>query len=125
MNLDILRYTWRRRNPTKQARLDYFVISKPLTDLICSCKIRPGYRTDHSRIDLDIILNSFEQGKGVWKLNCSLLKNPEYLILIKESIKTVKKTYSVPVYNPECFDLIPDSDIVLVIEDDIFLEMFS
>ena len=35
----------------------------------------------------------------------------------------VIKTCSVPVYNPECLDLIPDSDIALVTEDDIFLEM--
>ena len=30
---DIKRYTWRRRNPIKQAHLDYFIISKNLTDL--------------------------------------------------------------------------------------------
>ena len=42
-HLDIKQYTWRRRNPIKQARLDYSIISKNLTDLIQSCKIRPSY----------------------------------------------------------------------------------
>ena len=48
------RYTWRRRNPTKHARLDYFVGSSSLIDFIHSTNIKPGYRTDHSIIELKL-----------------------------------------------------------------------
>ena len=44
---DTHRYTWRRKNPLKQARLDYYLASNTFLDLINKCKILPGYRTDH------------------------------------------------------------------------------
>ena len=90
LNPTAKRFTWRRRNPIKQARLDYFLISQTLADLITNCNIKPGYRSDHSRVDLDIMLNTFSQGRGVWKFNCSLLKHPEYSKIINEAIMTVK-----------------------------------
>ena len=62
LNPTVKRFTWRRRNPIKQARLDYFLISQTLADLITNCNIKPGYRSDHSRVDIDIILNTFNQG---------------------------------------------------------------
>ena len=68
------RYTWRRKNPIKQARLDYFLASKNILDIVKSCQINPGYRSDHSILRLDIMLNRFECGKGVWKFNNSLLR---------------------------------------------------
>ena len=37
------RYTWRRNNPIKQARLDYFLSSESLIDLVEYVRIRPGY----------------------------------------------------------------------------------
>ena len=38
------------------------------------------------------MLNTFSEGRGVWKLNCSSLKHREYLKLINEAKMTVKKT---------------------------------
>ena len=90
LNPTTKRYTWRRRNPIKQARLDYFLISETLTDLLQNCHIKPGYRSDHSRVDIDIILDTFKQGKSVWKFNCSLLTHPDYVELINDAIVTVK-----------------------------------
>ena len=40
------RYTWRRKNPIKQARLDYFIASSPLTDITETCQIKSSYRSD-------------------------------------------------------------------------------
>ena len=68
------------------------------------------------------MLNTFSQGKGVWKFNCSLLKHPEYLKLINEAIMTVKKQYAIPVYNVGYLESIPDSDINFTITDNTFLE---
>ena len=67
------RYTWRRKNPVQQARLDYFIISNQFLDFVNTCNIHPGYRTDHSIVELKINLCNFTKGKGVWKFNCSLL----------------------------------------------------
>ena len=76
------RYTWRRKNPLKQARLDYFIASQSFLDNVNKCVIRPGYRSDHSFVELNLITSHFVKGRGVWKFNCSLLKNKEYLIQI-------------------------------------------
>ena len=53
------RYTWRSRNPLKQARLDFFLTSDTIIDLINKCEIKPGYKSDHSFIALEIIQNKF------------------------------------------------------------------
>ena len=45
---DEKKYTWRRKNPLKQARLDFFLISDAATDLVEDCSILPSYRSDHS-----------------------------------------------------------------------------
>ena len=47
-------FTWRQRNPMKRARLDYAIGTNSLMDIVQSCKILPGYRSDHSRIELDL-----------------------------------------------------------------------
>ena len=67
------RYTWRKKNPVKQARLDYFLVSENIVDIIHKCKVKPSYRSDHLTIELDIIH--------------SLLKNSEYLNLINKIIR--------------------------------------
>ena len=56
------RYTWRRQNPIKQARLDYFIGSRTLLDLITKCNISAGYRSNHSSI------SKFKRGKGYGSL---------------------------------------------------------
>ena len=59
------RYTWRKKNPIKQARLDYFLATASMTDIIDKCNINPGYRSDHSILELQISINTFKQGKGL------------------------------------------------------------
>ena len=119
---DCLRYTWRRHNPLKQARLDYFIVSSNLTDLIDNIDIKPGYKSDHSMLELKIVLNRFKLGKGIWKFNTSLLKDIEYLTQIRQFIKEEIARYAVPLYNLEKLDKIPTNQIQLTIEDDVFLE---
>ena len=68
------RYTWQKRNPIKQACLDYFLISNQMSNIIKSCSIKAGYHSNHPIIELKIILNKLIRGKGLWKFNISLLK---------------------------------------------------
>ena len=77
-------------------------------DISKSCEILPGYRSDHSRIELDLVLNSFTKGKGIWRFNCSLLKYPDYLNCVKNCITEVKKQYAIPIYRLDNIDKISD-----------------
>ena len=95
LNPDTKRYTWRRKNPKKQARLDYFITTNTLTDMIKDCQIKPGYRSDHSIVELAIIICKFQQGKGVWKFNCSLLKDKDYMVKINNAIDEEQLKYSI------------------------------
>ena len=116
------RYTWRKRNPVKQSRLDYFLISGPMIDIISKCDILAGYRSDHSILELKIILHKFERGRGVWKINNSLLKDLNYLDLINKAIEDEKLKYALPVYNLTYLQN-TDENIKLTIDPDLFLEV--
>ena len=50
LNPNKSRYTWRRRNPLKQARLDYILISDTMVDLVDVMDIKPSYKSDHSSL---------------------------------------------------------------------------
>ena len=122
-NKNLIQYTWHRKNPIRCARLDYFLISEPLTDLVNKCYIKPGYRSDHSIVVLTLTICKFQRGRGIWKFNCSLLKDKEYLITINNLIDTEKMNYALPVYHPQYVTKIHDSDLELTISDNTFLEI--
>ena len=122
-NPNTQRYTWRRKNPIKQARLDYFIVSQTLLDLVAQLDIKPGYKTDHSLISLSLNLINFSRGPGVWKFNTSLLKDQEYIAFVKNWIRDEKLRYAAPVYNLENIHNIPDDNLHLKIDYDLFLEM--
>ena len=112
------------KNPLKQARLDYFIISRPFSDLVSNCPIRASYRSDHSILELNITVCSFRQGKGVWKFNNSLLKDKDYLIKINNIIDEEKMRYAVPIYNPNNITKVKDSELQLSISDSQFLRYY-
>ena len=56
-------YTWRRKNPIKQSRLDYFLVSSELSTIVSDTNIFPGYKTDHSAIQLSCINEENKRGK--------------------------------------------------------------
>ena len=94
------RYIGRSRNPLKQARLDFFLTSNTRTDLINKCEIKPGYKSDHSFIALEIIQNKFTIGKVIWKFNNNLFRNEDYIELINKVIDNEIYTYVITVYHP-------------------------
>ena len=117
------RYTWWRKNPLQQARLDHtFVTNGPL-DYIDNYHIKPGYRTDHSIVKVTMTFCKFKRGKGVCKFNCSLLKDSEYIQQGNKTINVTRQQYAIPVYNPCNIENISDSDIHFVIDDSEFLEV--
>ena len=92
------KYTWARRNPQiKMARLDYFLVSNQLQNSIKHIQITPGFRTDHSIVSFMLTENVVGRGKGFWKLNCSLLKEKQFVQNIEEIIdKENQQLYDKP-----------------------------
>ena len=79
LNPDTRRYTWRRKRPEIQCRLDFFLITESLMCDIKSADISTGYKTDPSSIEIKIATHSNMRGPGFWKLNTSILKEIVYV----------------------------------------------
>ena len=122
-NPDKRRYTWRKTNPLKQARLDYFVVTSSFTDISIDTEIKPGYRSDHSILECTFLISNFKRGRGTWKLNTSLLKDREYLLLINNCIQDEFLKYAALVYELDFVKEPPFKDIQLTIDYDLFLEV--
>ena len=116
-------YTWRRRNPIKQARLDFFLTSEGLSQFTSQSKIGPSYRSDHSLVTLELIFSKTSKGNSYWKHNNSLLTDIDYLQVINTKIKEIKEQYAVPVYNINEKEKIPDEEIQFTINDQLFLDV--
>ena len=69
------------------------------------------------------MLSRFERGKGLWKFNCSLFKDEEYLKFINSVIHDEKHKYALQVYNLANLQKIENNDIQFTITDGHFLEM--
>ena len=59
----------------------------------------------------------------MWKFNCDLLSNSDYVDLINKTIQEVKSEYTVAVYSIEFIDNASDLDKEFIIEEDLLLEM--
>ena len=73
-------YTWRKRNPIKQVRLDFYLVSEATMPSVKDVNIISSYTSDHSTVVLSLETNEFKNGKGLWKFNTSLLKDKIYYL---------------------------------------------
>ena len=73
-------------------------------------------------IILDISFVQFQKGEPLWKHNNSLLNDKDYLRTMNNKIDEVKKQYTLPVYNIDQINNVPDDEIQFVINDQLFLE---
>ena len=92
-------YSWHKRNLIKQARLEFFLVTSNMCDIVTKCDIKPSYRSDHSILEIGLLLNNFSLGKGIWKFNNSLLELPQYISLIHKVVEDELIKYSIPVYS--------------------------
>ena len=93
LNPDISRYTWRRKNPEIQCRLDFFLVSQSMMSNITQADILCGYKTDHSMITINTALHSNPRGPGFWKMNTSFLTDVNYVNQIRTTIREVLSEY--------------------------------
>ncbi len=71
-------FTWSRNHPLIFCRLDYWLISDRLNDLVKQVDIQASIKTNHSSIILELEdIKETPRGPGFWKLNTSLLARPD------------------------------------------------
>ena len=86
-NPEMKRYTWRRKTPFKQHRLDYFLISDQLQDQIDQADTIPSIQSDNSTLELKVCgTKRSSKGPSYWKLNNSLLQDKVFTELLKTEI---------------------------------------
>lgn len=93
VNPDSRVFTWHQANPVKQSRLDYFLISEDMFSNCMDASIIPGYKTDHSAITLKLSISASPRGPGYWKFNSKLLRQNEYIQLVKKCITNTVEEY--------------------------------
>ena len=80
-------FTWSQKSPFIFCRLDYWLISDSLHDMVGNIDIVSAIKTDHSAITLQ--LHKIEEGgkgPGFWKMNTSMLNDAAYVEEVKEKI---------------------------------------
>ena len=55
-------FTWRQASLGIYSRLDYWLISSSLYDLVCSTDIRPALKCDHNAVSLKLKVSSQARG---------------------------------------------------------------
>ena len=117
------RYTWRAGSRiVKQARLDMFLISASLEGYVENAGIQPGYRSDHSIVTLKLDITKQTRGRGLFKFNASLLKDPDYVKLVKNTMKETVCEYAIPIYREEYVNGNP-ARVELTISSSLFFEV--
>ena len=79
---------------------------------VTNTEIVAGYRTDHSAVKLSLNFNNHKKGRSYWKFNCSLLKDKDYIQVVKDTIKRVKRQYAAADTDDINTDEIPIQDIL-------------
>ena len=109
LNENQKKFAWRRINPVqKQARLDFYLVSEEIFQHVHDTSINPGYRSDHSGIYLKI-----KRRRGYWKFNNILLKDKDYVNVVKLQIQETINLYSRNNFN---------NNVEFAINDQLFLE---
>ena len=76
-------YSWMHGDGTQASQIDMVWAPTALSHNIKGCEYHPSFLSDHQYLLVVFTLHQqFDSGPGVWKLNASLLQDPEYIKLI-------------------------------------------
>jgi len=86
-------FTFKRKQPVVQTRLDYWFISANLDKLVNSCNILSSISPDHSGIIIQFkdLIDKFDYGKSYWKFNNSLCEDKLFVDKMIDKIKELKE----------------------------------
>ena len=93
-HVNVSRFTWRRSNPLRLSRLDFFLVSADLVHSISTTDIMCGYRTDHNIVTMTLKKLERPGRKLYWKFNNSLLDDEDYINVVKKVITSNKYVWS-------------------------------
>ena len=80
-------FSWRRKNPFLQRRLDCWLLSDSYQEEVECIDITPSLDSDHSAIVLHFTsVEEKKHGPSYWKFNVSFLRNSVFCKLIAESV---------------------------------------
>ena len=63
----------------RNSRIDLWLISYSVSNVTDSCAIKQSPSPDHKAVVIEIAMNKKIRGKGYWKMNVSILKDPNYV----------------------------------------------
>ena len=96
----IRRYTWRRRNPLQQSRIDYaFMSTVIINNEEFKTKIESGILSDHNFVKVEVSFSAEKCGPGIWQFNNSLLEDFGFINLVRTEIQLAAD--SIGVYSGE------------------------
>jgi hypothetical protein len=117
------RYTWRKSNPLKQSRLDYFLLSDYMISSYDNSDILSSYKSDHSIITLTLKFGEEQKFRNLWKFNCSLLKDKAFAQEINKEIDDVIREYSEEIVEDQSMmDITKLFGLPLTVSDKVFLD---
>ena len=91
MNPDLFGFTWYKMRPSPMfCRLDWFLINTGAQSCVKACNIFRCQGTDHDGVSLCINIDNYKRGPGTWKFNNQLLCDDNFIVKMKETIRTAK-----------------------------------
>ena len=109
----------------KTSTIRFFLVNNDCLGYVSDTDIISGFRSDHSGKILNMSFNQKERGRGYWKFNNLLLKDKDYITVVKETINEVKNTYirkNNDMTDEANIQNIPNEQIEFTIYDQLFLE---
>ena len=87
-------YTYETKIQKLKSRIDYFIIAKQLINQVKKTETRSSFAPDHKAVYLSLkIYQTFKRGPGSWKFRNRLLKDDEYINLIKSNYLSIQEKY--------------------------------
>ena len=80
---DTKSFTYETKNSKLKSRIDFFLVSRPISYNVKRTEVRSSIAPDHKAIFLGMELPSeLKRGPGTWKFNNTLLENQDYIDVI-------------------------------------------
>ena len=106
-NPSLRKYTYIRNRPHPHgSRIDYFLISSSLINLVKDISLGAKLLSDHKPNNLTITVTENNRGMGYFKLNTAHLKNPEYVRQINETIDRVISEYEIQLDSQQLWEFL-------------------
>ena len=94
------KFTWSKLQRSPQgktlswSRIDYFLVSKELSNLVQDCNRTPGFLSDHSLLSIELDFSEIARGPGYWRFNDKILESEEYVENMSKLIENTWAKYS-------------------------------